>query len=80
MAAVQTGDEQFPYSAAAACTHGMISPVPAVEITNDADAFRRRGPDGEQYAIDVVILLAVGAQNTVNVPVFAFSKQVYVEV
>ena len=38
------------------------------------------GPDGEQYAIDVVILLAVGAQNTVNVPVFTFSKQVQVEV
>ena len=49
----QPGDEQFP-DAAEALLHGMVTPVPGIEIPEDRHAHGVRSPEAEHHAADAI--------------------------
>ena len=56
------GNEDLPHAAFEAHAHRVASPVPVVEVADDADAPRVRGPDGEGHAGDAVDRARVRAE------------------
>jgi hypothetical protein len=57
----------------------MAAPVPVVEITDDAHAFRIGSPHGEQDSRHLIHFMDMGPQELMGMPVFALPEQVEVE-
>jgi hypothetical protein len=57
----------------------MASPVPEIEVPDDADPFRVRRPDGEIDAIDAVQAGQVRAQLVERAEVAALAQQVKID-
>ncbi len=73
------GDEQLPDPGRAERAHRVQAPVPRVEVADDADRARRRGPDGERHALDAVDLEHVRAELLVELLVAPLAGQVEVD-
>ena len=56
----------------------MDAPVPAIEVTNNADPLRIGGSDTEQNAFDTVNFVRIGTENAMDMPMAAFPEQIQV--
>src|SRR5579871_2688868 len=59
-------DKEFPNAAIVAALHGMPSPIPLIEIADDADALRARCPDDKMHPLDAIYLAWVRAHLLVD--------------
>ena len=57
----------------------MLCAVPLVEVTDDANAFCIRGPDGKCDAAFTLMSSKARAELFVNALVFAFAEEVQIE-
>lgn len=73
-------EEQFPDAGRTAGPHGMDAAVPAIHVTNDADAFCGRSPDGEMSAGNASNGVEMRAKLFVGVEVAAFADEMKIEV
>ncbi len=73
-------NEQLPHAASAAHVERVRAPVPAVEIADDRDPLRVRGPHGEADARDASERHRHGAQHAPRLEEPALVEQVQVEV
>src|SRR5260221_7375870 len=73
------GHEEFPDAGGAARPHGIYAAVPAVEISDDADAPRIGSPNGEVNAGYAFKRFYMSAQFFVGIVVAAFAHQVEIE-
>lgn len=75
----QFGDEDFPDSGSAACTHGMDAAVPAIEVTDDTDPFGAGSPDGEMNAANAFKGDEMRAKFLIGVVVAALAHEIEVK-
>src|ERR1700676_4846452 len=73
------GNEEFPDSRRAASAHGIDAAIPVVEVADEADAARARGPNGEMNAADPFERFEVRAEFFVGVVVAAFSHEMEIK-
>ncbi len=71
-------NENFPHAGRAQQPHGMATPVPMVEVANDADALRIGRPDGEARAGHAVNHTQLRAELVVNFPLVALAEQIQI--
>ena len=74
----QIGNEQLPNSGTTQHAHLMNTPVPVVEVADDADAVGVGGPDGEVDTGDTVHGERVRTQLVEDPSVVAFTEQIEV--
>src|SRR6516165_9818074 len=74
-ALLESGDEEFPYSAVAAA-HGMTADIPIVEFAGDGDILGVRRPDSEAHAGDAFGGDEVGAERAPGLVESALGMQV----
>ena len=73
------GQEDLPDAARAERAHRVRAAVPVVEVADDGDRLRGRGPDGERGAAHAVELAHVRAEPLPQLLVAALADQVQVE-
>src|SRR5512134_114317 len=62
LAFVNVREEQLPHTAFVATAHRVAATIPCIEVADDADLSRIRGPDGEGGAIYAVNLHRMGPE------------------
>ena len=76
----KAGNENFPNTAGNALSHGMLTTVPLIKVTHDADRLSVGGPDRKVHAFHTVDGSQVRAQFFVDVEMIALVKQVQIHV
>ena len=80
MAAPRRRREDLPHAAGAERAHRVHAPVPVVEVADDADAGRVRGPDREVNAFDAADRHRMRAELVVDAGVIAFAEEIEIVV
>ena len=75
-----SGDKNFPDTAAKQFAHGLDAAVPVVEITDYADALRVGGPDAEDRALHAIDFGEMRSEFLVKIPVVSLGMQVDVRI
>ena len=76
-ALADSGNEQLPDALAGMAAHGVTTPVPVIEITNNADPLGIGRPDGEQGPIDARDLVVACSQQLLRVAMMTGMKSVH---
>ena len=71
----QFGDEDLPQAAVEALAHLAAPSVPLIEVADDGHARRVGRPDGEQHAVDALVVDELGAEPAVELAMGAFAQQ-----
>ena len=79
-AVADAGEEELPDAARAERPHRVQPAVPGVEVTDDRDGARARGPDGEGGAVHALVLDHVRAELGPELLVAALAREVEVHV
>ena len=66
--------------APSAASRTVASPVPVIEVSDDAGALGVWRPEGEQNASDAVYFVLAGAKKIVGMPVTSLAEQVKIEI
>src|SRR4029453_3633511 len=73
-----TGNKQFPNTAADELAHGVNAAIPAIEIADHTDALRVRRPDREVNTVVLTDLAEMRTKFFVKTPVLAFGEKMNV--
>ena len=76
----ETRYEQFPYTRGAERAHGLITPVPVVEVADNRHAARRRRPHCKRHAMHAIDRAHVRAKFLVDEVVRALVEQMQIEI